>query len=313
MEQSMLSKLKSTCGYEYTAKLQKMFNDLQVSEDLNERYKDNLARRAKDVAPEVAAIDLSVLIVAAGAWPMQNTATFNVPAELESCSKLFEKFYLDQHSGKKLTWLHSLAKGEIKTNYTTTNKVGYTLQGSGYQIGVLLHFNHRNEMTYAHLLECSNVEEKNLQLVVKSLLKTKILNCTQALTDFAVPLESTCTLSLNSGYRGPKGKVKVNINIPLKDASAASAAGAAGANSEAAEDMQRIIEERKLLMQAAIVRIMKARKKLKHTDLITETVEQLKSRFKPQIPLIKKCIDMLIEKEFIERVKGEKDMYSYLA
>jgi cullin 1 len=58
---------------------------------------------------------------------------------------------------------------------------------------------------------------------------------------------------------------------------------------------------------------MKACKKMKHVDLITETIAQISAHFSPKIPDIKKSIDMLIEKEYIECVTDEKDTYSYLA
>lgn len=57
---------------------------------------------------------------------------------------------------------------------------------------------------------------------------------------------------------------------------------------------------------------MKARKKMKHSLLISETINQIKSRFSPNVKDIKKCIEILLEKEYLERLE-DGDEIGYLA
>ncbi len=57
---------------------------------------------------------------------------------------------------------------------------------------------------------------------------------------------------------------------------------------------------------------MKSRKKMKHVVLVQETISQIKSRFTPKVQDIKKSIDQLIEKEYLERLE-DNDELGYLA
>lgn len=53
---------------------------------------------------------------------------------------------------------------------------------------------------------------------------------------------------------------------------------------------------------------------MKYTLLINETIEQIKSRFSPKVTDIRKCIDILIEKEYLDRGTDDKlDELQYLA
>lgn len=56
---------------------------------------------------------------------------------------------------------------------------------------------------------------------------------------------------------------------------------------------------------------MKARKKMKHSMLVSETISQIRSRFVPKVSDIKKCIEILLDKEYLERL--EEDELGYLA
>lgn len=60
--------------------------------------------------------------------------------------------------------------------------------------------------------------------------------------------------------------------------------------------------------------VYRQRKTLEHQQLVTEVIQQLKDRFKPDVGMIKKKIESLIDKEYLERVEGaDRPTYRYLA
>merc|ERR1711988_1668432 len=72
---------------------------------------------------------------------------------------------------------------------------------------------------------------------------------------------------------------------------------------EKQQTRQRVDEDRKPQIEAAIVRVMKSRKTMEHNNLIAEVTKQLSQRFVPSPAIIKKRIESLIEREFMERDK----------
>ena len=57
-EASMISKLKQACGFEYTNKLQRMFQDIGVSKDLNDNFRTHLQN-----SHEPLAIDFQIQVL----------------------------------------------------------------------------------------------------------------------------------------------------------------------------------------------------------------------------------------------------------
>ena len=75
---------------------------------------------------------------------------------------------------------------------------------------------------------------------------------------------------------------------------------------------EKISLDRSHAVDAAIVRIMKSRKKMSVNDLRVEVITIMQN-FKPAESLIKKRIEFLIEREYLERDKDDHSMMIYKA
>lgn len=158
-ETSMISKLKDASGFEYTNKLQRMFQDMQTSKDLNKAYEEHLS---KGFSTDDS-IGTSFQILGAGFWPLQpSTTTFAPPALLVKQYERFTHFYSDKHGGRKLTWLWNLCKGEIRANYIKNAKVPYTFQVSTYQMAILLLFNDNDTVAYDDIASTTMLAKETL-------------------------------------------------------------------------------------------------------------------------------------------------------
>lgn len=297
-EGSMIGKLKSACGFEYTSKLQRMFTDITVSRDL-----DDLFKQYANVKKVELHCEFSVLVLATGSWPLQPPTTdFSIPKELQECEAQYKAFYCSKHNGRKLSWLHQHSKGELKCIVPIgPNNMMHTFQCSTYQMGVLLLFNESNMLNYEEMKAKTQLSDPVLQSTLKTLLKVRLILCDPKVTKEAPKLTPSHRFIINRNFKN--AKVKVNINVR--------------STGEEEEDNKgthvHIDNDRKLQIQAAIVRIMKMRKESSHQQLIAEVLKQLQPRFNPKIPVIKKSIDILIEREYLERVPNKKDHYRYLA
>jgi cullin 1 len=232
-ETSMISKLKDASGFEYTNKLQRMFQDMQTSKDLNKSYEEYLAN---GVSTDES-IGTSFQILGAGFWPLQApTTTFAPPALLVKQYERFTHFYADKHGGRKLTWLWNLCKGEIRANYIKSSKVPYTFQVSTYQMAILLLFNDSDTVTYDDIASTTILAKETLDPSIAIMLKAKVLTASPE-----GKTEPGTTYSLNYNFKNKK--LKVNLNIAIKSE-----------QKQEAEDTHKTIEEdRKMLMQVSII------------------------------------------------------------
>uniref|UniRef100_A0AAQ6A0D3 Cullin-4B n=1 Tax=Amphiprion ocellaris TaxID=80972 RepID=A0AAQ6A0D3_AMPOC len=288
-EKSMLSKLKHECGAAFTSKLEGMFKDMELSKDIMVQFKQYM--QCQNIPGN---IELTVNILTMGYWPTYVPMEVHLPPEMVRLQEIFKTFYLGKHSGRKLQWQSTLGHCVLKAEFKEGKK---ELQVSLFQTLVLLMFNEGEEFTLEEIKLATGIEDSELRRTLQSLAcgKARVLTKTPKSKD----VEDGDKFSCNDDFKHKLFRIKIN-QIQMKETV-----------EEQASTTERVFQDRQYQIDAAIVRIMKMRKTLSHNLLMSEVYNQLKFPVKPAD--LKKRIESLIDRDYMERDKENSNQYNYVA
>ncbi|KAJ7977521.1 cullin 1 [Quillaja saponaria] len=287
-EKSILTKLKQQCGGQFTSKMEGMVTDLTLARDNQTGFEEYL-RDNPDVNP---GMDLTVTVLTTGFWPSYKSFDLNLPAEMVKCVEVFKGFYETKTKHRKLTWIYSLGTCNINGKFEPKT---IELIVSTYQAAALLLFNAADKLSYSEIMTQLNLTHDDLVRLLHS------LSCAKYKILLKEPNTKTIsqndTFEFNSKFTDRMRRIK--IPLPPVD--------------ERRKVIEDVDKDRRYAIDAAIVRIMKSRKVLGHQQLVLECVEQLGRMFKPDIKAIKKRMEDLITRDYLERDKENPNTYRYLA
>ncbi|KAK7202616.1 Cullin [Myxozyma melibiosi] len=305
VERMMITKLKMEVGFSFTTKLEGMFKDMKVSRDMTEEYKTYSQEHDSDRRTE-----LSVSVLTSTNWPVSlssgeqsSSSTCVYPSEIEHVKRSFEKFYVDRHSGRVLTWKPNMGNADLRATF---KKRKYGLNVSTYAMVILTLFNDvadGDALSFEEIRAATSISEPEL---VRNLQSLAVVPNTRVLLKepMSKDIKPTDRFSVNVNFESHYLKIKIPTVAYINKTET---------EKERKETVDKVDELRRYQTDAAIVRIMKARKTLEHNILVAEVTSQLSSRFHPDASLIKKRIDAMLEREYIERSSDNRQVYNYLA
>ncbi|XP_071839124.1 cullin-3-like [Apostichopus japonicus] len=305
-EKNMISKLKTECGCQFTSKLEGMFKDMTLSNTFMDEFKNHV--QSADI--KMYGVDLNVRVLTTGFWPTQASAKqCGIPAAARLAFEAYKRFYLSKHTGRQVSLQPQLGSADLnavffgaKKESGKTDERRHIIQVSTYQMCILMLFNTREQWTYEEISQETDIPNKDLIRALQSLALGKPTQRILVKEPKGKEIENSHIFTVNDQFTSKLYRVKIQT-VAAKGES----------EPERKETRTRVDEDRKHEIEAAVVRIMKARKKMQHTVLVQEIMEQLKSRFHPSPQVIKKRIESLIEREYLDRASEDRKVYVYVA
>jgi cullin 3 len=269
VEKQMISRMKLEIGNSFTTKLEGMFKDMTMSEDLTSGYRTHIQNLGDMDRKQ---IDLGVNVLTTNYWPMESMggggsrredgtqAACSWPSEIQTLQESFKAFYLKERNGRMLTWLGFLGSADIRCVFPKIpGKEGMLSRERKYEINVptygmivLLLFNDLAEgeyLSYEDIRETTNIPDQDLIRTLHTLAvhpKCRVLTKDPANKEAPKPSDK---FSFNSSFTSKMTRIKAPVMV--------GAVNKVEGDEERKDTEDRNDEHRGNVIDTVIVRIMK--------------------------------------------------------
>lgn len=268
VEKQMISRMKIELGNTFTSKLENMFKDMALSEELTAGYRARVAGTG-----QAKRVELGMHVLTSMTWPLETMDSASgggggneaeqhsrciYPPVIDRLRKGFENFYAERHSGRVLTWMANMGTADVRAVFpAVAGKDGaagkerrHELNVSTYAMMILLLFNSVPaggslgfEEIQARTGICTSDLARNLQSLAVAA-KTRVL----VKEPMSKEVRASDRFRVNEGFVSKFLRLKVGV---------VAAGNRVEGDKERLETEKKNDRSRGFVIEAGVVRIMK--------------------------------------------------------
>ena len=282
----LIEQLKKECGPYFVSKSQEMISDVKASQEMSQSFND-LQKKEKENNNDIN-IPINYFVLSNYTWPIDKLISGEIQNfDINKKEKKFFEFYRKKNSGKSLFWHLPYCFGEIEMK-TKDDLSPIKIIGNGVHIAILKCFTKSIlSLSLKDIIKKTKIEKEIIQKNIKKLVNKNILKYE----------DNTYVINL---FLNKNEDINEILLIDYDEQEEEN-------NNEENEDKG--VEERKWVIEAYIMKILKQKKAMKKKELIATVNEKMPFEEKEEI--INKRIEQLINNRYLSKDNDDPSLIKY--
>ena len=280
----LIEQLKKECGPYFVSKSQEMISDVKASQEMSQLFNE---KKGKDKEEDIN-IPINYFVLSNYTWPIDKLVSGEIcNFDIGKSQKKFFEFYHKKNSGKSLFWHLPFCFGEIEMDLNDSKNT-IKIIGNGVHIAILKCFNKSQiSLSLKDIMRKTKLEKDVINKYIKKIVSKNILKYENDVyvVNFFVNKDENSNEIMLIDYDEQEDEKGIE------------------------ENEEKSIEERKFVIDAYIMKILKQKKVMKKSELITTVNEKMPFDEKEEI--INKRIDQLINNRYITKDEEDPSIIKY--